>query len=216
MVFELFDPAMDVRITAGDLPHWYQPGVTYFITYRTADSLPTDVAELWYRHRDDWLRRHGVDPRAPRWRERLRELPESKQHEFHNTFSREFLEHLDRGHGACVLKRPDLAAIMAENLGHFDGERYILGDFVVMPNHVHLLVCLLGATDIEDQCYSWKKYTATRINKVLARHGRFWHEESFDHLVRKPAHFEHLRRYIGENPKKARLRENEYLHWRRP
>ncbi len=46
MPFELFDPQGDLQITAGHLPHWYQPGVTYFITFRTDDSLPIEVAEL--------------------------------------------------------------------------------------------------------------------------------------------------------------------------
>jgi REP element-mobilizing transposase RayT len=215
MIFNLFDPKIDLRITAGNLPHWYQPGVTYFVTYRTNDSFPASVANRWYCRRDDWLRRHDIDPASPGWKARLRELPDPQQNEFDKNFSSEYLEHLDRGHGECVLRRPDLAAIVAENIRHFDGERYILADFVVMPNHVHLLVCLLGATDIEGQCSSWKKYTATKINKALGQHGRFWHEESFDHLVRTPDHFAYFRRYIADNPNTARLHQNEYLHWSR-
>lgn len=215
MVFELFDPALDVRITAGKLPHWYQPGVTYFVTYRTDDSFPPQVADLWYRRRNDWLQRNGIDPTRPHWRAGLRGLPEPRQHEFHNLFSEEFFEHLDRGHGACVLKRSELAAIIADNLHHFDGERYKLGDLAIVANHVHLLVCLFGATDIEQQCSSWKRYSATKINQALGRRGRFWHEESFDHLVRSPEHFDHFRRYIADNPKKANLRPGEYLHWHR-
>jgi type I restriction enzyme R subunit len=215
MTFHLFDPQLDLRITAGNLPHWYQPGVTYFLTYRTDDSFPTGVADFWYRRRDDWLQRHGINPALPRWRVRLRELPVLQQNEFDNTFSREFLEHLGCGHGQCVLKRPELATIIAGNLQHFDGQRYILADFVVMPNHVHILACLLDDTEIEDQCYSWKKYTATQINRVLGRRGRFWHEESFDHLVRSPEHFQYFRWYIAENPRKAGLRLGEYLYWSR-
>ena len=214
MSFEFFDPAGDVRITVGNLPHWFQPGVTYFVTFRTDDSLPAEVARLWHARRDDWLRRHGIDPRRGSRSALLRRLPTAQQREFHDRFSREFMAYLDRGCGACVLKRPELAQIVADNLRHFDGERYQLGDFVVMPNHVYLLFCLLGQTDLETQCYSWKKYTATKINRALGRKGRFWHEESFDHLVRSPEEFEHLRRYIVENPQEARLHEGEYLLWR--
>jgi len=136
MTFELFDAALDLRVTAGKLPHWFQSGVTYFITWRTDDSIPRELADLWCRRRDDWLRRQGIDPGKPRWSAQLDELPKRQFHEFHNTFSREFLDYLDRGHGACVLKRPELAAIVADSLRHFDGQRYHLGDFVVMPNHV--------------------------------------------------------------------------------
>jgi putative transposase len=214
MGFELFDPEMDLRITVGNLPHWYQPGVTYFITFRTNDSLPAAVLDLWCRRRDDWLRRHGIDTGTSKWLHGLRSLPIKQQQEFHNAFSRELLDSLDKGHGECVLRRTDLAAIVAESLRHDDGKRYFLGDFVVMPNHVHLLACLLGETVIEKQCYSWKKYTATEINRALGRHGRFWQEESFDHLVRSPEQFEYLRRYIAENPRKAGLQNGEYLHWR--
>lgn len=213
MQFELFDPLGDVRITAGNLPHWYQPGVTYFITFRTADSISAEVAELWYRRRDDWLLRHGIDARQSTWQMAFRRLPEGLQKEFHATFSHEYLEYLDRGHGACPLRRPELNNIVAESLRHFDGDRYHLGDFVVMPNHVHLLVSLLRCCDVEEQCYSWKKFTAAKINRALGRHGRFWQEESFDHLVRSPAEFDHLRRYISDNPRKAKLHPGEYVSY---
>jgi hypothetical protein len=144
MPFEQFDPKAEFRVTAGNLPHWYQPGVTYFITFRTHDSLPADVARSWQHRREDWLRRHGIHPLAPDWAMRLRRLPDAQERQFHETFSREFMECLDKGHGACVLKRPDLARLVADGLLHFDGQRYLLGDFVVMPNHVHVLACLLG------------------------------------------------------------------------
>ncbi|MDA0284803.1 MAG: transposase [Planctomycetota bacterium] len=214
MPFELFDPNADVRITAGHLPHWYQPGVTYFVTFRTADSLPVEVADLWHRNRRDWLARHGIDADRTDWKQRLTLLSEDAQREFHNTLSDEFLTHLDKGHGECVLRRPELAKIVANSLWHFDGQRYQLGEFVVMPNHVHLLVALLGDTDIEAQCYSWKKFAATQINRVLGEKGRFWQEESFDHLVRSPEQFDCLRRYIAENGPKAGLRPGEYYHWK--
>ncbi len=214
-MFELFDPTVEVRITAGNLPHWYQPGVTYFITFRTEDSIPTTSANDWRRRRSDWLKAHGIDPAHPDWSVRVRSLPQEQQREFHTTFSREFMEYLDRGHGECVLSRPELARVVTNTLHHFDGQRYHLGDFVVMPNHVHLLVCLLGDTELEPLCYSWKKFTAGAINRELDRKGRFWQEESFDHLVRSPEQFDHLRRHIADNPKKAGHREREYIHWRR-
>ena len=216
MPFELFDPDGDLRITVGNLPHWYQPVATYFITFRTVDSLPKEVVDLWYRRRNDCLRRQKINHHAKNWQAALRCLPDRLQHEFRATFSREFLEHLDKGHGACVLRRRELAQIVANSLRHFDGQRYLLGDFVVMPNHVHLLVGLLGETDVEEQCYSWKKFTATQINRELKQTGEFWQSESFDHLVRSPEQFERFQRYIAENGSAAGLRDGEYLHGRRP
>jgi REP element-mobilizing transposase RayT len=215
MPFDIYDPAGGVRITSGNLPHWYQPGVTYFITFRTEDSVPGELLDLWYSRRIEWLRRNGIAPEDPTWRSQLEALPEMLQNDFHNTFSREFMEYLDRGLGECVLRRAELAKVVFDALLHFDNKRYEMGDFVVMPNHVHLLVCLLGQTDLEEQCYSWKKFTAGKINKLLGRKGRFWQEESFDHLVRSPIHFERFRRYIRSNPDEAGLRPGEYLHYMR-
>jgi type I restriction enzyme R subunit len=215
VAFEIFDPKSDVRIQSGNLPHWYQPGVTYFVTFRTEDSVPKALSEAWHRRRDDWLRRHEINPSSASWKLQLQKSPELAQ-EFNAKFTREFMEYLDRGFGECLLRNADLAEIVADSLRHFDGQRYTLGDFVVMPNHVHLLACLRGTTEVEKQCKSWKTYTATKINRALSRRGRFWQEESFDHLVRSPEQFVALQRYIADNPRKARLQPGEYLHFALP
>jgi putative transposase len=215
-MFELFDPNEDVRITEGSLPHWYQPGVTYFVTWRTADSLPTEVAETWHRRREDWLRRHAINPLSRAWKAALHRLSIDQQREYHREFSEAYLALLDKGHGECVLQRRELAQLVSDCLLHFDKGRYTLAAFVVMPNHAHILVCLLGSTDIEKQTTSWKKFSASQINRVLGRLGRFWQEESFDHLVRSPASFERFRQYIADNGRAAGLRDDEWLHWQSP
>jgi len=215
MTFELFDPHVEASIREGNLQHWYQPGVTYFVTFRTEDSMPGELSQSWYARRNAWLRQQGIDPASSTWKTALRSRPELER-AFHETFARQFMEYLDRGFGACLLRRPDLAKIVADSLAHFDAQRYHLGDFVVMPNHVHLLVCLLGSTEIESQCWSWKKFAAGKINRALRRSGRFWQEESFDHLVRSPEQFAALQTYIAENPKIANLRAVEFLHYVRP
>jgi hypothetical protein len=111
MNFELFDQDGEIRISAGNLPHWYQPGVTYFITFRTEDSFPRAAAEQWYQRRNDWLRQHNMVAGTLRVPEpnistALRTLPESEQREFHRTFSHEFMDHLDKGHGAVPSNDP--------------------------------------------------------------------------------------------------------------
>jgi putative transposase len=214
-MFELFDPAEEYVVRRGVLPHWYQPGVTYFVTFRTEDSVPQSLLRAWHRRRDEWLRRHDIDPSRANWRALLSATPEVDR-EYHTRFTRAFMGYLDHGYGACVLRQPRVAQIVADSLQHFDGERYDLSDFVVMPNHVHLLVCLLGDTKIEAQSHSWKKFTAGELNRLLGRRGRFWQEESFDHLVRSDDQHEYLQKYIAENPIKAGLREGEYLYWKRP
>jgi putative transposase len=214
-MFELFDPQQDFAVRHGSLPHWFQPGVTYFVTFRTDDSVPQPLARSWHARRSQWLQQNGINPCADDWKDRLRDDP-SLERAFHACFTRQFMATLDRGYGACLLGDRRVAGIVLSTLRHFDGKRYLLGDLIVIPNHVHLLVCLLGATEIESQCHSWKKFSAIQINRLVERCGRFWQEESFDHFVRSPDQFDYLRRYIAENPKKAGLKPGEFLHWVRP
>ncbi len=87
-----------------------------------------------------------------------------------------------------------------------------MGDFVVMPNHVHLLAAFPTADAMRDQCDSWLHYAAFRINQTIGEKGKFWQQEVFDHLVRNPEQYEYLRQYIADNPKKARLGPNDYYH----
>jgi REP element-mobilizing transposase RayT len=194
------------------LPHWAQPGTVCFITFRTADSMPKSVVDGWVRERRQWLSSHGIDPMAKNWQEELRRLDSRLRSEFHRMFSERWQEELDKCHGECVLRRPELAQIVADGLTHFDGDRYELTDYVVMPNHVHVLAALADADRMLEQCDSWKHFTAAQINRRLRRKGRFWQRDGFDHLVRNVEQFEHFRRYIAENPAKARLHPGEYIH----
>lgn len=209
--FEFYDPEAPITVSRRNLPHWHQPGATCFITFRTADSLPLDVITSFKELRADWLRAHGIDPRIPRWRSALDQLPRGEQVEFYRRFNRTFHDLLDAGHGACVLRKPELAAIVAKAIHHFDGERYHLAAFVVMPNHVHVLMGLIGGHSASSVSSSWKRYTATRINRVLRVNGHFWQSESFDHLVRSGEQFNYLLEYIAKNPEKAGLGEGEYV-----
>jgi putative transposase len=97
---------------------------------------------------------------------------------------------------------------------HFSDRRlYALGDYVIMPNHAHVLVWFPESEiSMKLQCRSWKRMSSLGINRLLGRSGHFWQGESYDHIVRSQAQFEHYRRYIAENPLKAKLREGEYTH----
>lgn len=120
---------------------------------------------------------------------------------------------LDRGFDACLLAKPELSQIVADALRHFDGDRYVLTDFVVAPNHVHLLFAFPDEGSLLRQCTSWKRYTVGLIKKTLGRHSEFWQREQFDHLVRRLEKFEQLQRYIAENPQKAKLAPGMYRHY---
>jgi hypothetical protein len=196
-----------------NLPHWGQPGVLCFIAWRTADSLPRQVIQNWTRDRDVWLSAHGINLREADWRKQVASLPRREQQIFRAAFSDEWEDQLDGCHGECVLRRPELSAVVADSLHHFDGERNLLTDFVVMPNHVHVLASFPGLQEMLAQCDSWKHFTATKINRALGRRGRFWEVDDFDHLVRNDLQYEWFRRYIAENPRKAKLVGGEYCHF---
>lgn len=95
-MFEFFDRQQEFTVRSGHLPHWFQAGVTYFVTFRLADSVPQKLVRDWHARRDAWLGRHGIDPQRPNWKTRLQQEPELER-EFHARFTRQFMELLDRG-----------------------------------------------------------------------------------------------------------------------
>jgi len=206
MDFRPFDPHGEVTAYRLHLPHWRQPGVTYFITTRLADSLPQEKLAAWKEEREQWLRARSCRTTAD-----LERLPAKERQDFHRHFTAQFHAWLDAGYGACWLRRPDAAQIVAGALRFFEGERYALGEFVDMPNHLHLLVTPAPDHELSEIVRSWKTFTARQINGLLGRSGAFWQAETYDHIVRSEEQFAHYRRYIVENPVKAKLREGEYF-----
>jgi leucyl-tRNA synthetase/REP element-mobilizing transposase RayT len=184
-----------------NLPHWQQDGRSYFITYRLADSLPQEkVAELQHE-RDAWLATHP-EPRTA-----------DLQAEYHQLFSKKIENWLDAGSGSCALRAPELARIVADNFFHFDGDRYSLEGFIVMPNHVHVLVHLEEGQELGKVLHSWKSFTSKKIQDQLGTAGQFWQDEYFDTLVRDPDHLGDLRQYIWDNPRRAGLKPGEFFRY---
>jgi REP element-mobilizing transposase RayT len=118
---------------------------------------------------------------------------------------RKIERYLDKGHGACWLRQPAVAELIEENILHFDGERYRLIAWCVMPNHVHVLVETVAGYSLEDLAHSWKSYTAHEANLRIGRRGTFWQREVFDRYMRSEAHFNRTLFYIHWNPVQANL-----------
>ena len=112
--------------------------------------------------------------------------------------------YLDSGCGECYLRQPEIAKLVQENLLHFDGERYRLLAWVVMPNHVHTLIEIMQ-TPLAEILHGWKSYTAKAANHLLRRSGDFWQSEYFDRYIRDEEHLCKVVRYIENNPVKAGL-----------
>lgn len=188
-----FDPAADFEVHSRNLPHWRQEGATYFVTFRLGDALPRPAIRRLRAERLAWLRQHT----PPVARAELRR--------FQELFSEKIETYLAAGYGACQLKQAAVATLVEDSLRHFDGQRYSLGRYVVMPNHVHLLVLPHPDHDLSAILHSWKSYSSKQINTLVGRHGAIWQQESFDHIVRNEDELWHYARYIEENPLLAHL-----------
>jgi len=213
MIGELFDPQADLIVHDRLRPHWSQSGAIVFVTFRANDSIPPDVIRRWGREKNDWLDRRGL-LEGRHWSDVISQLDATIRGEFNRQFNRCREDFLDTCQGRCLLRDPALSKIVADSLMHFDGERYRMGDFIVMPNHVHLLAAFANPESMAAQFDSWTHYTAFRLHQAIGERGKFWQQEPFDHLVRSVDQYEYLRRYIADNPHKARLKPSEY-HYRR-
>ena len=180
----------------GYLPHWEAEGATYFITFRLADSLPRQVVETWVSERNAILKRS---------KESGRSLSAAEAKRLWELFSEKIEAYLDSGRGACWLQRPEIAQVVRDGLVHFDGERYRLYAWCIMPNHVHLVLQPLAGYRLADILHSLKSYTAHEANRLLGRQGRFWQREYYDHLIRDEEDFQRLVDYVIGNPAKTNL-----------
>ena len=125
--FGFFDPKQDFSVTYGQLPHWEQAGATYFVTYRTIDSIPQDAIHLWQREQEASLRRLGVCKSEVNWQSKFQQLDWDKKRAFHRQNATKVELLLDELNGKCELRDPVISQIVAENLRYFDGDRYELG-----------------------------------------------------------------------------------------
>lgn len=188
-----YNPMSEVARRAANLPHWEQQGKTYFVTFRLADSVPADVLKKWTAQRDAWLEKNPLPH------------DENTALEYHKLFGESFEKILSDGHGSCCLRRKDIHKIVEDTLLYFDGKRYIVYAFVVMPNHVHVLFRALENNTLADIVYTWKSFSAKAINKVLGREGTLWQKEYWDRIVRNEHHFQKCVEYIFENPGKLEI-----------
>ena len=183
----LVDPRSQPKValqSRGDLPHIYKEGCTYFVTFCLADAVP------------DRLRR----------REKIEKTEDVKN----------IAEHFDLNPstGNCYLGRSEFASIVETAMLHFQGERFALSAWCVMPNHVHAVVTPFTGFTLSTIFHTWKSYSAHEINKKLHRKGNVWVPESFDHLVRDERAFAQFVEYTEINPVVAGLcgRPEEWLY----
>ncbi len=113
---------------------------------------------------------------------------------------------------ACDLTTPSFARLIVEALRFRNRERYILHEWVIMPDHIHFLVWPMpnedGFFSLSRITGDMKSFLAHQINRAIGRRGAFWQDESFDHVVRSPAEFGRYAQYIVMNPVTEGLAED--------
>lgn len=196
----------DTNLTAqwhsrGYLTHFESPERAQHVTVHLADSLPKSAVDRI----DKMIEALPDEARAVERRRRLHDW-------------------IDAGHGSCLLRELRCAQIVEDAFLHFDGERYRLFAWVIMPNHFHVLFQPLNGWTVKKVVASWKKFTATEIKKWLRTNAEIrdpgnatlpscsesgksplWHPEYWDRYIRNQKHFDAVIDYIHTNPVKAHL-----------
>ncbi|MCH7903190.1 MAG: carbamoyl-phosphate synthase large subunit [Armatimonadetes bacterium] len=183
------------------LPHWRSAGAIYVVSFRLDDALPQEVWDAWKEQRDRLMKERPEGVRLPR----------AAALELKRLYSDNVERLLDAGRGSCLLKQDSNASVVAEALRHFDGERYKLHAYCVMPNHVHAILEPLSLHKLEDILHSWKSFTAKQINKNEGRTGRFWQPEYYDHLIRDEEDYSFQLEYVLSNPERSGLKTWEWV-----
>jgi REP element-mobilizing transposase RayT len=114
-------------------------------------------------------------------------------------------EMLDRGWGACWLGQPEIAELVESAFLAFDGNRYRLHAWTIMPNHVHVLISSMPGVPLGTVVSSWKRFTAREAYRRLRRTGAFWQDDYWDRFIRNEEHYFATVSYIDQNPVKAGL-----------
>jgi putative transposase len=186
----------DLSYYERNLPHWQPEGASIFLTWRLYGSLPASVVEARNKLNEERLRRskdadtarNGCATSAG---DRFRILDRALDRATTGPFWLREARVAD-----CVV---DVMRKGERELGYFD-----LHAFVVMPNHVHLLITpKIALSRIMD---GLKGASSRAANLILSRTGQhFWQDESFDRWVRDAKEFERVCAYIERNPVSAGL-----------
>jgi len=104
------------------------------------------------------------------------------------------------------------AQLVVSALLHFNQDRYHLYAYVIMNDHVHVLVRPLGINDFGKVLHSWKSFTANQLQRKHRRKGSVWQKDTHTHIIRDEGEFYSKAEYILTNPLR-RWPEAENYKW---
>lgn len=179
------------------LPQWTHDRSIYHVTFRLHDSLPQQVLRQWQSEKKLLLAQVNLSVAG---KYRLQFL-----------VSEQIEAYLDQGIGSCLMRDPEIAGVVSDAVTHFDGDRYLLHAWCVMPNHVHLIIQPQENQKLDAIVHSLKSFTAHQIGKLLAKNGPFWQPEYFDHIIRNEASYVRAIEYVVANPQTAGLKDWKWV-----
>ena len=178
-----------VYIWGSKLPHWFQDNKAVFVTFRLGDSLPQAKIDELLDIKKKMLSK-SQDMNDVTINQQYNVIVVAKMEEW-----------IDAGYGSCILADEKIRKIVEDSIYFFDGVNYTLHSFVIMPNHVHILLSPIGSETVVDCIGKIKRFTAVRINNILNKDGKVWQKGTFDRLVRNSIEFERYWDYIVKNPR---------------
>ena len=189
------DYSEDIRTKQHHLDFWDQQGKMQSITFHLKDSIPYKKRLVLNNLKDSFLK---LNPKP--WNKETHTR-------YRNLISKQVDNLLDNGLGSCLLRYPDLRKILENTLWYYNDIHYFLHSYVIMPNHVHLMLNMKEDYKLEKIMGQIKRYTANQINKATGRKGSLWVKENYCRLIRNWDHYKIFEGYIKNNPKN--LREDE-------
>ncbi|MHB9032435.1 MAG: REP-associated tyrosine transposase [Anaerolineae bacterium] len=167
------------------LPHIDSPDLLQSITFRLADSMPAE-------RRREWEALLSIRSMSAR--------------------TEQIQQYLDRGYGKCILRTAAAAGEVERLLLDGDALRYSLLAWVIMPNHVHLLLRTIAPWTMQRIIQDIKKFSALKINKMNSSSGPVWQHSYFDRFIRDDGHLLRAAAYIHNNPVLAGVADDP-LKW---
>jgi putative transposase len=100
-----------------------------------------------------------------------------------------------------LLKDRTVCSMILEDLQFYRNKYgFLLHGYVIMPDHLHILMSVQGDTTISQIMHDFKSHTAQEINRALGRAGAFWQEGFHDHIIRDERDFKKRINYMHKNP----------------
>jgi len=152
------------------------------VSIRLFDSVPAEVVERW-----------------------TRELENAHEKNLREKLCSRIEIYADMGYGCCLLADLAIAQIVETAILHFEGERYDLLAWCVMPNHAHILFVPRAGHSMSTILHSWKSYSVHQANQQLCRSGEFWFPDYFDEFMKSTLQLESTIDYVELNPVTAKL-----------